>query len=177
MKKISVALIAFFILLSSCFAEQCWILCQPDSFVNVRERAKKTSAESGRLECGDTAQTDGAIKNGFLHLNDAPTESGEGWISKGYIVYSEPVKIMKKVNVCSFNRVACWRYIGGKRRCWVTGNDIVMLYYVSEEWSVTNKGYIRTKYLGVNYDAIRMAERAGYGKSDCLHWEDNEGEP
>jgi len=136
------------------YETRCWVLCQPDSYVNVREYAYKRASESGIMECGDVSYTDEKSKNGYLHLISLPNETGDGWISKGYVVFTEPVRIMKSVNICAEGRVACWRCIGGRRRCWVTNNDCVVVYYASEEWSVTDYGFIRTKYLGIDYEAM-----------------------
>lgn len=125
----------------------CWVMCQPDSWVYVRMNPKKKSIEIGRLECGDKIITDGKVKNGFLHVY-AQFELGEGWIHKGYIVYDEPhVPLFQDTQIVSNGRVAARRTINGKRRCWVKDGQSIKVYMVSEEWSVTNKGFIKTKFI------------------------------
>ncbi|MBO7422594.1 MAG: hypothetical protein J6T99_04315, partial [Oscillospiraceae bacterium] len=94
------------------------MLCQPDSYVNVREFAKKGNNEIGIMECGDAAYTDGRTKRGFLYLCGVNNELGYGWVHKGYVVYSEPVIITLETNIYANGRVACGRSIGGPRRCW-----------------------------------------------------------
>jgi len=170
-------------LFDTCLAEEneyelrCWVLCQPDSYVNVREFAKKGNNEISIMECGDAAYTNGQTKRGFLYLCGVNNELGHGWIHKGYVVYSEPVIITFKTNIYSTGRVACWRSIGGTRRCWAKPGDVVTAYAVSDEWSVTNKGFIKTKYLGVSYDLLldNMERTEGYSESADLHLEDDEG--
>lgn len=156
---------------------RCWVLCQPDSYVNVREFAKKSDNEIGIMECGDAAYTDGRTKRGFLYLCGVNNELGYGWIHKGYVVYSEPVIITLETNIYADGRVACWRSIGGTRRCWAQPGDVIRVYAVSDEWSITNKGFVKTQYLGVNYDLLlgRMETGESDTESTELHWEDDEG--
>lgn len=175
MKKIVLVLLAMLLLMSSAFADDVWVLCQPDSYVNIRPFASKKHEPSGIMECGWKSSTNGVTKKGYLFLDDVSNEEGCGWISKGYVVYSEPVMYTFQTNVYSNGRVACWRSIGGTRRCWVNNGDIVTVYAVSEEWSVTNKGFIKTKYLGVNYNNLlnqKLDDGKAHTEPDDLHWED-----
>ncbi len=126
---------------------QIWIVCQPDSFVNIRAFPNGRSESVGRLDSGDSVYTDGNTKRGFLHVY-ASIEPGEGWVHKGYVVYDEPVKPeQQEYTVQSKGRVACRRSAGGTRRCWVRNGDPVRVYYISDEWSITNKGFIKTEFL------------------------------
>jgi hypothetical protein len=126
----------------------CWILCQPNSWVNARMYPKKKSEEIGRLECGDKITTDGKIKNGFLHVYNLNFELSEGWVHKGYIVYDEPYKpLFIDTCITSNGRVSARKTINGKRRCWVKDGQAIKVYMMSEEWSVTNKGFIKTKFI------------------------------
>lgn len=176
MKKIIAILALLCLLFSFAYAEDVWVLCQPDSFVNTRPFASKKQEPNGIMECGWKASTNGKTKKGYLYLDDLSNEDGYGWIHKGYVVYSEPVLITFETNIYAEGRVACWRSIGGKRRCWVQPGDVVTVYAVSEEWSVTNKGFIKTEYLGVNYDRlleIDMEDEQTDNQSIDLHWEDD----
>ena len=129
---------------------ECWILCQPDSYVNIRLNPKKKSIEVGRLECGDPIFTDGKTKNGFLHVYGFTFEVGEGWVHKGYVVYDEPFKpVQYDTTVNSNGRVAARRTINGQRRCWLKDGQAIKVYMASEEWSVTNKGFVKTKFLNL----------------------------
>lgn len=126
----------------------CWILCQPDSWVYARMNPKKKSTELGRLECGEMVYTDGITKNGFIHVYDLNFELSEGWVSKGYIVYDEPRKPETiETQIKSNGRVQARKTINGKRRCWVKNGQSIKVYMISKEWSVTNKGFIKTEYI------------------------------
>lgn len=127
--------------------KDCWILCQPDSYVNVRMYPKKKSEEIGRLECGDSIYTDGKVKNGYLHIF-VSFELLEGWVHKGYVVYDEPyTPYLANTNVKSNGRVAARRTIKGERRCWLKNEQPIKVYMVSEEWCVTDKGFVKTKFV------------------------------
>ncbi|MBR6982175.1 MAG: hypothetical protein IKH75_01355 [Ruminococcus sp.] len=123
-----------------------WVLCQPDSYVNVREFAKKGSSEVAMGESGDWFWSDLKTKNGFIHVFGW-FEAGEGWINKGYVVFDEPEEVNCCHRIDSNGRVACRRTIGGNRRCWAYCDDIVMVYWKADEWAVTNRGFIKTEFI------------------------------
>ena len=126
---------------------ECWVLCQPDSFVNARLNPQKKSIEIARLDCGDNMYTDGKSKGGYLHCYGLG-EWGEGWVHKGYIVYSKPyIPDQQNQTIKSNGRVAARRTIGGDRRCWLKHGQEIKVYMVSDEWSVTNKGFVQTKFI------------------------------
>lgn len=130
---------------------ECWVLCQPDSYVNARLNPKKRSMEIGRLECGDKIYTDGETKNGFLHCY-VGFEFGEGWVHKGYIVFDEPkVPYFVYTHIVSNGRVAARKTINGKRRCWLRDGQPIKVYMMSDEWSVTNKGFVKTELIEKGY--------------------------
>lgn len=133
--------------------KQVWVLCQPDSFVNIRERPNKRGTQVGYAECGDSFRTDGKKKSGFLHVY-ASVESGEGWISTGYIVWTEPVQVYEIRQIESNGRVKARKTIGGKRRCWLKNGDEIRVYWIAD-WAVTNKGFVKADYIsqeGEKYD-------------------------
>lgn len=163
-------LIGFFVFGPKVYAETCWVLCQPDSYVNIRETPKKTGIIAGLADCGMEFEATKHTKAGFQQVYNLSLETDTGWINKGYLVYSQPVEVNSKVNIYSNGRVACWRSIGGRRRCWVRSGDTVELYWVSEEWSVTNKGYIKTEFLGVDYETLLNIDRSN--SSEELHFEE-----
>ena len=129
-----------------------FILCNPKTPVNVRRMPKKGADISGRLEFGDWVITDGKEKNGYLHVCGI-TENGDGRVFAGYVVDDEPVKAEKAWgNIATTGRVKTYRWINGKQNGWVNVCDEVKIFGMSEEWSVTDHGYIRTKYLEVWYE-------------------------
>lgn len=175
MKKFILILLVFALFISASFAESIWVMCQPDSSVNVRMAPRKTSISISDALCADEFNTDGKIKNGYIYLPHIASESGEGWISTSYIVYAKPIPIMQELDIYSNGRIAVWKCIGGKRRCWVNNGDSVMVYYISNEWSITNKGFIRTKYLGVDYEQLSrtLENTSTHDWPDELYFEDD----
>lgn len=147
MKRLLCLVIALFVLFGVAIAEDqtVWVLCQPGSYVNIRSRPSGRSDAVGYADCGEAFDTDGISKNGFLHVY-ASIENGEGWISKGYLVYEKPAFISRKMTVSGRGRVNARKTINGKRRCWVKPGDVVTVYWIAE-WAVTSKGFIKTEYL------------------------------
>ena len=150
--------IAFILaVISGCFTavaedRQVFIFCNPKTSVNVRKSPKKGSPGTGRLDFGDPVMTDGREKNGYLHVYGV-TENGDGWIFAGYVVEDQPVRMEKaRATVAATGRVMSRRWVGGKKNGWLEVGDDVKVIGWSEEWAITNKGYIRTKYLEVWYE-------------------------
>ena len=125
-----------------------YVICQPDDYICVRSKPNRKSHEEGYLLCGFSVYVSDKVKNGYIYSPDLNTESGEGWIFAGYLIDDEP-QIMDEApyKVVSNARVAARKYIDGPRRSWLKNGDEVKVYYFSEEWCVTNKGFIMTKYL------------------------------
>ena len=151
------AVIIVLLLLSVCYLagaeeKEMYVLCdpKPTNRVCVRRFPKKGAEETGYLTCGDKVLTDGKTKNGFVHVIGI-TEDGEGWVHKGYLVEDKPIIEGCFATVTASGRVMTRRYIGGKKSGWVEVLTDLKVYARSEEWAVTNKGYIRTKYLEVWY--------------------------
>ena len=125
-----------------------WILCQPNDYVNVRMNPSKRSTVVGYAEAGDEILVSDMEKNGFVCCYSIG-ESSCGWIHKGYVVYEKPVKVDITATVASNKRLAARKYIGGKTRKWLKNQDEVTVYWMTDEWCVTNKGFVMTKYLEV----------------------------
>ena len=131
-------------------AERAWIVCKPNDYVNVREKASKKSAVVGFLECGDTVETDGKRKNGFIRATGIG-EAGSGWVYAGF-VSSEPPEEVGERYVCTAKvRAACRRWIDGPRISgkagWLYNGANVTVYYTTGKWAVTNRGYIQAEWL------------------------------
>lgn len=125
-----------------------WILCQPKDYVNARTAPSTKSESIGILETGYEFEIDGKTKNGFAHAI-VSLESESAWIHAGYIVFDEPKDLKGALrHIRSDGRVAARKRIGGERRCWVNDGDVVKVYYQSAEWSVTDKGFIKTEFIG-----------------------------
>lgn len=126
---------------------EAWILCQPDSYVNIRARASSKSQAEGYLLSGDRIWLDGETDDGYAHIDMASTERGEGWVHAGYIVFNKPQDINRQCVIRTNGRVACRRTIDGHRRCWVIDGSTVYVYKIAGEWAVTDKGFIKSEYI------------------------------
>jgi len=125
----------------------CWVLCQPGDYVNIRRSASKRSEITGYATSGMKFETDWVEKNGFIHLVGV-TEYGDGWIHKGYVVFYEPEEADREMVITGKGRVAARKTIDGDRRKWLKPGDRVTVYRISDEWAVTSAGFIRTDFLG-----------------------------
>ena len=147
-------IIILFVLLSGlygvsagvCDGYKVFILCNPRTPVNVRISPKKGTDIVGRLDFGDWIETDGEKRNGFLHVYGIG-EYGDGWIFAGYTVETEPLQLDSWAIIEASGRVMSYRWIGGRKNGWIKVGERVKVYGLSDDWAVTSKGYIRTKYL------------------------------
>lgn len=126
---------------------EAYAICTPDDYVNVRSRPNKSGAEIGRLDPGDMVLLDGREKNGYLHCVDLSFEQSEGWVFSGYIVYDKPKLMNAEYTVVSNGKLTARKYVDGYRTGRLKPMTVVTVYYWSEEWCVTNKGYLRSEYL------------------------------
>ena len=148
MKRFLALLLAVLFIGTAAVAEDytVYVLCQPDSFVYVRQFAKRDAEQAGYACLGDELTTDGKKKNGFLHVYGF--EDG-GWIYAGFVTrYPVTVELIETA-IESRGRVACRRYIHGTRRKWLKNGQKVTVYAYADDWSITNQGFIQTQYLGV----------------------------
>ena len=145
MKRFFVVLLCLLIVCASALADTVYVLCQPDSFVYVRQFPKRGAERAGYAELGDELETDGEKRNGFLRVYGF---EGDAWIYAGFVT-EYPVTIETVDGwIESRGRVACRRYINGTRRKWLSDGTEVTIYAYSDEWSITNNGFIQTAYLG-----------------------------
>lgn len=126
---------------------QCWILCDPESYVTVRSGPGKNRMEIGGFDCGTHLWTDSTEKNGFIHVVDMNAEYETGWISTRYIVFGEPHEVNAVMWVKSNARVAIRKWIGGKVTGWLKNGDTVKVLWMSDSWAVTTRGYVMSQYL------------------------------
>ena len=145
MKRFLTCLVLAVLLIGNAAADNVFVLCQPDSFVNVRAFPKKGAEVTGRVELGWQLESDGVRRNGFVHVCGF---EGDAWINAGFVT-TEPVTVMTvETEIQSKGRVACRRSIKGKRRKWLSDGQKVVIYAVAGAWTITNQGFIQTQYLG-----------------------------
>ena len=125
----------------------CWVLCEKNSYVNVREKPRRNSEIVATAYCGLKVKTDGKTRSGYIHLIDMAAEETTGWINAAYIVDEEPQVIDCALRIRAQGRVACRKMPGGKVIGWVHDGDVVTVYCVAGGWAVTDRGYIRTEFI------------------------------
>ena len=128
-----------------------YVICQPGDYVNVRYKPSAKSMIVGYCDPGDEIRTDGTIRKGFMRIYGIG-DSGEGWIHAGYLTDSEPERIRRTATVVSNRRLAARKCIGGKVRKWLKNGDEITVYWYSDEWCVTNKGFVMTEYIELDGD-------------------------
>lgn len=151
MRKLIISILCLVLAVAMCVgavAESVYILCQPDSWVNVRVLPKKSGAIIGRYELGQEVETDGKRQNGFIHLVGLSLEEPEGWVHSGFVTDSPVTVHTVKMHVAASGRVACRRSIKGTRRKWLVDGDYLTVYAWSDTWAITNQGFIQKRFLG-----------------------------
>jgi len=143
-----------FLIGSTCHASEditCWVVCKPGSHVDVHRAPDKNSQVEGRLDPCDSFLTDGVSKNGFIRVLNVG-ESADAWVYCGYVVTEKP-EVLNGERYISVSRgkLYCRRWIGGPKVAgrigYLTNCESVQVFYRTSEWSVTNRGYIKSEYL------------------------------
>ena len=124
---------------------EAYVLCE--DYVNIRIKPTKKSESIGRFECGEKIWLDGKKRNGYLHCVDLSLESDTGWIHSGFVVYDEPQRMNQSAVIVSKGRLAARKYVNGKRTRWLKPLASLKVYWWSDDWCVTNCGYVQSKYL------------------------------
>jgi len=156
MKRMTILLLLLALVTSSLMIgvaraeDNIWALCK--TFVNIRERPSTRSQAIGYLDCGDGVETDWEMKNGWLHCINLSLEMTEGWVYAGYMIEDKPEVVNAVFTVVSDGRVALRKEIGGKRKAWAKPGKSLKVLWRSNEWSLTNKGYIRSEFLEAQDD-------------------------
>lgn len=122
-----------------------YVICV--DYVNVRQFPNKNGEPLGMYEAGTKVYLDGKKRNGYLHIVGTGLEDSEGWIKSGYIVYDEPIRVNQSATIVSKGRLAARSCVNGRRTRWLKPMASLKVYYWSDEWCVTNCGYVQTKYL------------------------------
>jgi hypothetical protein len=121
-----------------------YTLCQPESHVNARKTPRMRAEIVGRLELGDKVWSDGAKRNGFLHVY-GPFEC-DCWVYAGFLV--PEITVQESEMFIQADKVACRRSINGRRRKWMYEGDRVKVFAFSDDWAITDQGFIMIRFLG-----------------------------
>lgn len=124
---------------------EAYVLCA--DFVYIRQFPNNDNEPLGRFETGDVVYLDGKKKNGYLHCIDLSLEACEGWIHKGFVVYDKPIRVNQTATIVCGGRLAARKYVNGRRTRWLKSKASLVVYYWSDEWCVTDCGYVQTRYI------------------------------
>ena len=153
-KALAVIFIAQIILLAmmtqmTAFGEdyEVYVICHPKSFVWARSKPKYGAEKIAYFDVGDEVLTDGKKMGKWLHV--FPTcEAGEGWLYMGYVVYDEPIVYKDGMEATTTHKnVLARRNIDGKINKKLKKNAELKIYVLTDEWAVTNLGFIKSKFL------------------------------
>jgi len=125
--------------------DEAYVLCA--DYVNIRMKPTKKSESIGRFECGEKIWLDGKKRNGYLHCVNLSLESDTGWIHSGFVVFDEPERVNQSAVIVSKGRLAARKYVNGKRTRWLKPLASLKVYWWSDDWCVTDCGYVQSKYL------------------------------
>lgn len=128
-----------------------YVVCCPGDYVNIRPYPNKKGDVLGRFEPGDVLYLDGKRRGEFLHCVGLRLETDEGWIHRGYVLYDEPELVDRNGTVDAKGRVAARKNVGGKRTKWLKPGSELTVWYWSEEWCLTNRGYVKSEYIAIDY--------------------------
>ena len=126
-----------------------WVICK--DYVLIRQWPSRKAPECGQLDPCDDVEIDGKTKDGFAHI----VSPVDGWIWAGNLVESKPEAVNLKGYVTAKNRVACRRWVDGPQAeingkpSWLVNGSEVKIFYMSEEWACTSRGYIKSEWLEV----------------------------
>lgn len=153
MKRFLLIMIALVCTISPCLAafdgvDEYFIICTPGTSVNVRISPNAHAEVIGSKFFGDQVFVD-KEKNGFVHITNLNSEYTEGWISKGLLTDDKPIEVNAAAVIVSNARVAGRKYVNGKVIKWLKNGMEVMIYAASEEWCVTDKGYIKREFIEI----------------------------
>lgn len=125
-----------------------WVMCQPDSRVNIRARPGFDGDVAGYAYPMDRLTCDGVTKDGWAHVVNPPCDAADGYVYVGYLTVEEPEDCQgRMMRVEADGRVAVRSHMCGERVMWVHPGAEVEVYQMAEEWAVTSLGFIRSKYL------------------------------
>lgn len=124
-----------------------WVMCQPGDWVNARVRGSRSSMSIGMLETGHPVEVTGKTEHGYAQCIKTGLENDEAWIHSGYLVFDEPKWSGAEAEVVCKGVVLCRKYVDGPVRKRLAGGSIVQIFWKTDEWCVTNYGFIKTEYL------------------------------
>ena len=120
--------------------------------VNVRAEPSYRARIEGHVEFGwDVEVIDEKKVNGVTWYKvNGITELGYGWIVETCLIDFEPEKVDISATVNANGRVAVYKKINGARKTWAKNKSEVHIKIYSDQWCLTDKGWIKTEYLNIS---------------------------
>ena len=156
MKRIVPILAVLLLVANVAFADNIYIFCEPQAYVNVR--SQPSGIAIGWVECGNDVSTDWEIKkrNGkeWIHVIDLAMEETEGWICTDYVSTTPIIVESRTAYACPNERVAIRKSPNGKLKRWLYNGDKTNVIAWNDEWAITTEGYVKVEFL----DFVTMLE-------------------
>jgi hypothetical protein len=150
MKRIIALILSFFFAFPALaeVPEDAWVMCQPDSEVVVRVHPNRHSEEAARVFPGDHLTLTGKKQGRWYEVYHL-CENGGGWVRGDFLSFSEPEVFEggKEFVTTKGKLVARFSIKGRVRKKFKKAGATVKVFLMADEWSVTNQGYIMSKYL------------------------------
>lgn len=138
------ALIMIILMVSPAKAD--WVMCQPKGEVRVRKRPSIDSEEVARVYPMDEVEVD-KVQGRWRHITIG-CETGEGWIRDDHLSATEPECFPEgKIFITTRGKLAVRKSINGEVKRKVKKGTKVKVFYKSDDWCVTDIGYIKTEFL------------------------------
>ena len=121
-----------------------------DSHINVRAKPSTKAEICGYLDFGWDVQVIDSVKDAtgnVWYKVEGISEYGYGYVYGSYLIDYMPVVIDKEYKVNANGRVALYNKINGKRSGWAKNGSVLHVKIWSDEWALTDNGWIRTMYL------------------------------
>lgn len=149
--RIMVIILLFLILIKPALAEgyepeEWYILCNPESYINLRTEPNKHSYAAGWAGCGDIVCPTGKTRGKWSQIYSGVDGYEYLWVITNYIVPDQPERVTGYV-VTTADRVYIRKTPGGDPNGRVKKGTRIRAYAASNEWICTNHGYISTEFV------------------------------
>ena len=147
MKRAMMVVLIMLLLMGTAGAESYgWVMCQPDSQVNIRGGPGQRYSVVAHRYAGDRVLLDGKKRGKWVHCV-LSCESGEGWIRRDFLSLDEPEDVGSGIFITTVGRVNARYSAGGGIRKKLKEGTALTVSMVTAEWCVTSQGFIRTEFL------------------------------
>ena len=136
---------------------EAWVLCQPDSYVNVRYRASKNAEVIGQAYMGDHIELTGKRVGKWYHCLFS-SESGDGWIREDYLEFGKPEIFPDGETFKTSSNVRTRYSIDGKIRKRLKKGSTLLVFAKGPTWSVSTQGIIMTEFLEAPEDGEKLPD-------------------